>query len=67
MRFYTLNGHAPDAGQGWSASYNFGSHAAARTRWRAAVDTGVDFIATDQYEDFAAEWRRNRGASPDRR
>lgn len=60
MRFYTLNGHAPDAGQGWSASYNFGSIDAARTRWRAAMDAGVDFIATDQYEAFAEEWQLRR-------
>jgi glycerophosphoryl diester phosphodiesterase len=50
IRFYTLNGHAPDAGQGWSAGYNFGSLDAVRPRWKAAIDAGVDFIATDQYE-----------------
>ena len=58
IRFYALNGHAPDAGQGWSASYNFGTLDAARVRWRAAIDAGVDFVATDQYEDFALEWQR---------
>lgn len=52
IRFYTLNGHAPDANQGWFAGYNFGSVDAARTRWRAARAAGVDFIATDQYEEF---------------
>ncbi len=58
IRFYTLNGHAPDAGQGWYDGYNFGSEAGARTRWDAARDAGVDFIATDQYEGFAATRRR---------
>jgi hypothetical protein len=54
IRFYTLNGHAPeDAAGGWSAGYNFGSEAAARERWRAAIAAGVDFVATDQYELFA--------------
>lgn len=52
LRFYTLNGH-DDAGQGWSAGYNFGTLAAAQARWRAAVAAGVTFIATDQYEAFA--------------
>ena len=64
IRFYTLNGHAPEAGQGWTASYNFGSVERAQERWRAAVAAGVDFIATDQYEQFAAlsGWN-NRSAS----
>lgn len=62
IRFYALNGHPPDASQGWSASYNFGSLGAAQIRWRAAVDAGVEFVATDQYEAFAAELaRRGRG------
>lgn len=54
IRFYTLNGHPPaDAEtQGWSKSYNFGSVAAARARWQAAREAKVDFIATDQYEEF---------------
>jgi hypothetical protein len=50
IRFYTLNGHAPDAGQGWSAGYNFGSLEAVRLRWKAAIDAQVDLLATDQYE-----------------
>jgi hypothetical protein len=53
VRFYTLNGHAPNA-HGWSDGYNFGSLDAVQPRWRAAIEVGVDFIATDQYEDFAA-------------
>ncbi len=54
LRFYTLNGHQPSEGQGWTASYNFGSLSAAQRRWRAAIRAGVDFIATDQYEEFTA-------------
>jgi hypothetical protein len=38
---------------GYAPGYNFGSQDAARIRWRAAVDAGVDFIATDQYEEFS--------------
>lgn len=55
IRFYTLNGHPPDEGErkGWSPGYNFGTMDSARIRWRAAIEAGVDFIATDQYEDFA--------------
>ena len=55
VRFYTLNGHAPGAARGWSDSYNFGTLAAARLRWRGVIDARVDFVATDQYEDFAGE------------
>ena len=54
VRFYTLNGHTAAASRGWTASYNFGSLDAVRLRWQAAVRAGVDLIATDQYEDFAA-------------
>jgi hypothetical protein len=54
IRFYTLNGHAAGDGAGWTASYNFGSLAAAQARWRAARAAGVDFIASDQYEALAA-------------
>lgn len=53
VRCYTLNGHEPAAGRGWTAAYNFGSPVAVEPRWRAALSAGVDFIATDQYEDFA--------------
>lgn len=55
VRFYTLNGHAPAEGLGWTASYNFGSLDAVRPRWLAAIDAGVEFIATDQYEELAKE------------
>ena len=52
VRFYTLNGHAPGEGLGWTESYNFGSLPAVRDRLKAAVDAGVEFIATDQYEEL---------------
>ncbi len=55
VRFYTLNGHDAAAARGWSASYNFGTLEAARLRWRAAIEARVDFVATDQYEEFAGE------------
>ncbi len=57
IRFYTINGHTAEDAKGWSPGYNFGSLIAARMRWRAAIDAGVDFIATDQYEEFASTLR----------
>ena len=55
LRFYTLNGHRPTdiVLRGWTSSYNFGSLEAVTIRWRAARDAGVDFIASDQYEEGA--------------
>jgi hypothetical protein len=53
VRFYTLNGHPPGEGLGWTESYNFGSLEAVESRWRAAIAAGVEFIATDQYEELA--------------
>ena len=62
IRFYTLNGHEPaDLSGGWTPSYNFGSLEAARQRWDAAVRAGVDFLAVDQYEEFA---RLQRALTP---
>ena len=52
VRFYTLNGHPPGKSLGWTESYNFGSLAAGRERLEAAVAAGVEFIATDQYEEL---------------
>lgn len=61
IRFYTLDGHdTADTSGGWSDDYNFGSLAAAVTRWRAAAAAGVDFIASDQYEALATELRRSK-------
>jgi hypothetical protein len=59
IRFYTLNGHSPEEGErmGYTPSYNFASLDAARIRWRAAIAAGVDFIATDQYEELASALR----------
>jgi len=53
IRFYTLDGFGPGEDRGWGDGYNFGSRAAVELRWKAALDAGVDLIATDQYEDFA--------------
>jgi len=53
IRFYTLDGFTPDQDRGWGKGYNFGSLARAEARWQAALDAGVDFIATDQYETLA--------------
>ena len=53
IRFYTLDGvdNKQDLScHGWFNSYNFGSTAAAEARWRAALEAGVDYIASDQYE-----------------
>jgi hypothetical protein len=54
IRFYTLDGFTAADDRGFTAAYNFGSRAAAALRWRAALATGVDFVATDQYADFTA-------------
>jgi hypothetical protein len=54
IRFYTLDGFTPgDQSNGWLATYNFGSIEAARERWTAAIRAGVDYVAVDQYEEFA--------------
>ena len=62
VRFYTLNGHdALDVAlRGWTPGYNFGSLQAAKLRWRAAQAAGVDFIASDQYEECAKVLRRQQ-------
>ena len=44
---------SPASARAGPASYNFGSLDAAARRWRAAIDAKVDFIATDQYAEFA--------------
>jgi len=48
-RLYTLNGDDTKPAGGC----NFGSAVAAQTRWKAAIDAKVDFLATDQYEQLA--------------
>jgi len=52
IRFYTLDGatEKEESCNGWFRSYNFGSLTAAKQRWRAAQQAGVDYIASDQYE-----------------
>jgi hypothetical protein len=52
-RFYTLDGFSAAEDKGWGNYYNFGSKEAAIVRWKAAIAAGVNFIATDQYEDLA--------------
>lgn len=54
IRFYTLDGFTAAENRGWDKGYNFGTRAAAERRWKAALDAGVDLIATDQYEDLRA-------------
>lgn len=56
IRFYTLDG-APKpelSCNGWFSTYNFGSREAVRKRWQAAAKAGVDYIATDQYEELGS-------------
>ena len=52
IRFYTLDGSpaAQLSCMGWFHGYNFGSLAAVRPRWQAAIRAGADYIASDQYE-----------------
>lgn len=61
IRFYTLDGSPEEdlSCRGWFRSYNFGSFNAARTRWRAAIEAHVDYIASDQYELLAKEIRES--------
>jgi len=64
IRFYTLDGFTPAENKGWDKNYNFGSRAAVEARWKAALDAGVDLIASDQYEDLAACMRAYGGIPP---
>jgi hypothetical protein len=54
IRFYTLDGFPKGNDEGWFQGYNFGSLQAAQIRWKASLEAGVNFIASDQYEDLAA-------------
>ena len=60
IRFYTLDGFAAADGKanGWFETYNFGSPSAAAERWRAAIEAGVNLIATDEYEALARTLHR---------
>ncbi len=53
IRFYTVDGFLPGEDRGWGNGYNFGTHEAAVLRWKAEIAAGVNFIATDQYEELA--------------
>lgn len=57
IRFYTLDGATDKelSCNGWFRTYNFGTLDRARTRWRAAIASGVDYIASDQYEALSQE------------
>ncbi len=59
IRFYTFDGFEPGHGLGWGEAYNFRSRPAVEKRWLAALNAGVNFIATDQYEDLAEFMRQN--------
>src|SRR5262245_47763338 len=37
IRFYTIDGFAPEEDKGWGNGYNFGTHEAALKRWKAAI------------------------------
>jgi hypothetical protein len=65
IRFYTLDGatQKEESRNGWFRSYNFGSPAAAEQRWRAAQQAGVDYLASDQYEQLGACLRRGQKSS----
>ena len=54
IRFYTLDGFPQGNQHGWFDGYNFGSLEAARLRWKASIEAGVNLIASDQYEDLAS-------------
>lgn len=65
IRFYTLDG-SPESElscRGWFRGYNFGSLEAVRQRWQAAMDAGVDYIASDQYELLGKEIRSKQSAA----
>jgi hypothetical protein len=56
IRFYTLDGATEEQlkDNGWFRQYNFPTHQAAAERWQAAIDTGVDYLASDQYEQVGS-------------
>jgi hypothetical protein len=60
IRFYTLDGFSEEDNHGWDKNYNFGSRAAVEARWKAALEAGVNLIATDQYEDLADFIKRQK-------
>jgi hypothetical protein len=60
IRFYTLDGFRSTDDQGWGASYNFGSRARVEARWKAAIEAGVDLIASDQYEALGGFMKKHQ-------
>jgi hypothetical protein len=62
IRFYTLDGatEKEESCNGWFKSYNFGSIAGAELRWHAAQQAGVDYIASDQYEQLGSFLRGSK-------
>lgn len=60
VRFYTLDGFSAKQDKGFTASYNFGTERSAAVRWNAVVNAGVDFVATDQYEQFSSALKRTQ-------
>jgi hypothetical protein len=60
IRFYTLDGFTSAEDQGWGASYNFGSRQRVEARWKAALDAGVNLIASDQYEALGAFMKKHQ-------
>ncbi len=59
IRFYTLDGFTEHSNRGFIQDYNFGTESSAQLRWKAAIQAKVDFIATDQYQEFA-NWRKSQ-------
>ncbi|HVJ09525.1 MAG TPA: hypothetical protein VM554_14195 [Acidisarcina sp.] len=62
IRFYTLDGATKQelSCNGWFHDYNFGSKVAVVQRWRAAYRAGVDYIASDQYEQLGQFLRQSQ-------
>jgi hypothetical protein len=64
IRFYTIDGFAKEDERGWGNDYNFGSREAALVRWKASIQAGVNFIATDQYEALAEVMKSAPASKP---
>jgi hypothetical protein len=62
IRFYTLDGFTANERKrdGWFETYNFGSLDAVKQRWQAALQAGVNLIASDQYEQLAAYMKQTQ-------
>jgi len=60
IRFYSLNGDPKGGKSGQSPAYNFRTLERVTQRWRACAEGGVDFIASDQYEDLQNLLRENK-------